>query len=136
MNERLAREYHQEKGAGRRRSLHARMAMDEHRMFCAIFAEHFVGDFRCPCLHIIDLRRLEIVVHRNTILIRHRWMKSHLFCTIEHRLDSVLVEPLFIQSRLPSPNPDTGYNLICIFCRIHVTYSLVSKISIGTMRSG
>lgn len=85
-------------------------------------AEHFVGDFGCPRLHIVDFRGLKIVVYGNTILVRDRRVKRHLFCTIEDRDDTMGPEPFRIQGRLPPSYPHTGYNFICVSGRVHTTF--------------
>ena len=87
-----------------------------------VFAEHFVGDFGCPRLHIVDFRRLKIVVDGDAILVRDRRVKRHLFCTIEDRDDTVGPEPFGVQGRLPPTYPHTGYNFMGIGGRVHTTF--------------
>lgn len=114
-NQRLLREDHQEKRAGCRGTLHTRMTVDEHGVTPFVFAEHLIGDFGSPGLHVLDFRRLEIVIHGYSVLKWNGGMKGNLFGTIEDGLDSVFLEPNGILSGFPTTDPDTGYDLICVF---------------------
>jgi hypothetical protein len=80
-----------------------------------VFAEHLVGDFGSPGFHVLDFRRLEIVIHRYSVLKWNGGMEGNLFGTIEDGLDSVFLEPNGILSGFPTTDPDTGYDLICVF---------------------
>ena len=114
-------QYHEKEGARCRRSLHARVAVDQHGMTRVEFTEHFVGDFRCPCLHIIDFSGAEIVIYGNTILMGDRRMKRQLLRAIKDGLDTVFLEPRLVLRRLPPANPHTGYDFIGVFIGIHAT---------------
>jgi hypothetical protein len=114
-NQRLLREDHQEKRTGRRGTLHARVTVDEHGVTPLVFAEHLVGNFGGPGFHVLDFRRLEIVIDRYSVLKWNGGMEGNLFGTIEDGLDSVFLEPNGILSGFPTTDPDTGYDLICVF---------------------
>lgn len=106
---------HQEKGAGGRGSLHTGVTMDEDGMTCLVFAHDFNGNLRSPHLHVADFRGLQIIIHGYTVLIGDGRMKWDLFRTVEDGLDIVTLQPIAVQGHFPSPNPDTGYDLIYIF---------------------
>lgn len=88
------------------------MTVDQHGMSRIELAQHLVGDLGGPIRHVFDLRRLQVIIHRYTILIWHNGMEGNVLGTVEDGFDLVSAEPVGIVCRLPPTDPHTWYDLV------------------------